>query len=78
MGSGKAGGGEHGSAQSEGESEDRVLPLDHFEGYAEVVENGHRKIVEHQNLVLWASGFGLGGGFKFLPFSVRAGWFMRN
>jgi hypothetical protein len=55
-----------------------VLPLDHFEGYAEVVENGHTKIVEHQKLVLWASGFGLGGGFKFLPFSVRAGWFMRN
>src|ERR1700722_273260 len=38
---GKAGSGQHGSAKSEWESEDRVLPLDHFEGDAEVVEDGH-------------------------------------
>jgi uncharacterized membrane protein len=31
-----------------------VLPLDHFESDAEVVEDGHGVIVEH-----WASGFGL-------------------
>jgi hypothetical protein len=41
MGGGKSGGGEHGSAESEWESEDGVLPLDHFEGDAEVVEDGH-------------------------------------
>ena len=41
MAGGKAGGGEHGSAQSEWESEDGVLPLDHFERDAEVVEDGH-------------------------------------
>jgi len=46
MGGGKAGGGEHGSAESERESEDGMLPLDHFEGDAEVVEDGHGKIVE--------------------------------
>ena len=33
--------GEHGSAESERESEDGVLPLDHFEDDAEVVEDGH-------------------------------------
>jgi len=41
MRGGKSGGGEHGSAESEWESEDGVLPLDHFEGDAEVVEDGH-------------------------------------
>jgi hypothetical protein len=41
MRGGQARGGEHGSAESEGESEDGVLPLDHFEGDAEIVENGH-------------------------------------
>jgi len=30
MRGGEAGGGEHGSAESERESEDGVLPLDHF------------------------------------------------
>jgi len=45
MGGGKAGGGEHGSAESERESEDGVLPLDHLQGGAEVVEDGHRRIV---------------------------------
>ena len=46
MGGGEAGSGEHGSAESEGESEDGVLPLDHFESDAEVMEDGHGKIVE--------------------------------
>ena len=41
MGGGKAGGGEHGSAEREGERKDGVLPLDHFEGDAEVVQDGH-------------------------------------
>jgi hypothetical protein len=41
MNGGKAGGGEHGSAESERESEDGVLPLDHLEGDAEVVEDRH-------------------------------------
>jgi hypothetical protein len=41
MRGGKSGGGEHGSAESEWESEDGVLPLDHFEGDPEVVEDGH-------------------------------------
>ena len=41
MRGGEAGGGEHGSAEGEGKSEDGVLPLDHFEGDAEVVEDGH-------------------------------------
>jgi hypothetical protein len=51
MGGGKAGGGEHGSAKSEGESEDGMLPLDHFQGDAEVVEDGHGKIVEQWSVV---------------------------
>ena len=42
MGSGNAGGGEHGSAKREWESEDGVLPLDHLEGDVEVAEDGHR------------------------------------
>ena len=41
----KAGSGEHGSAESERESEDGVLPLDHFERNAQVAQDGHRKIV---------------------------------
>jgi hypothetical protein len=41
MGGGKAGGGKHGSAESEGESEDGVLPLNHFERDAEIVKDGH-------------------------------------
>jgi len=45
MGSGKAGGGEHGSAKREWEREDGVLPLDHFQGDAKVAEKGHGKIV---------------------------------
>jgi len=48
MAGGKAGGGEHGSAESEGERKDGVLPLDHFEGHAEVAEKGHRRIVRQQ------------------------------
>jgi len=46
MGGGKAGGGEHGAAESEGESEDGVLPLNHFERDAEIVKGGHGTIVE--------------------------------
>ena len=42
---GQAGSGEHGSAESERESEDGVLPLDHFERNAQVAQDGHRKIV---------------------------------
>ena len=53
---GKAGGGEHGSAESEGESENGVLPLDHFEGDAQVVEDGHRKIVEQNSCQLPVAG----------------------
>ncbi len=41
MSRGQAGGGQHSSAEGERESEDGVLPLDHFEGDAEVVEDGH-------------------------------------
>ena len=52
MGGGKAGGGQHGSAESERESEDGVLPLDHFQRYAEVVEDGHGKIVKQNSCQL--------------------------
>src|SRR5271166_3310603 len=45
VGGGKTGGGEHGSAEGKWESEDGVLPLDHLESDAEVVKDGHRKIV---------------------------------
>jgi len=41
MGGGKSGSGQHGSAESERESEDGVLPLNHFQSDAEVVEDGH-------------------------------------
>ena len=41
VGGGKAGSGEHGSAEGEWESEDGVLPFDHFKGDAEVAEDGH-------------------------------------
>ena len=41
MGGGKSGGGEHGSAEGEGERENGVLPFDHFERDAEVVEDWH-------------------------------------
>lgn len=37
----KAGGGEHGSAESEWESEDGVLPFDHLEGDAKVAKDEH-------------------------------------
>jgi hypothetical protein len=65
MGRGKAGGGQHGSADSERESEDGVLPLNHFQGDAEVVEYGHGKIVEQGTVVsgqwsMLALGFRLG------------------
>ena len=56
MGGGKAGGGEHGSAEGEGEGEDGVLPLDHFEGDAEVVEDGHGKIVKQNSCQLPVAG----------------------
>ena len=56
MGGGKARGGEHGSAESERESEDGVLPLDHFEGDAEVVEDGHGKIVKQDSCRLRIAG----------------------
>jgi len=49
MGGGKAGGGEHSSAEREGESEDGVFPLDHFEGDAKVAKQGHGKIVEQDS-----------------------------
>ena len=45
MSCGKSRGGEHGSAESEWESEDGVLPLDHFKRYAKIAENRHEKIV---------------------------------
>jgi hypothetical protein len=32
---------QHGSAKRKRKHEDGMLPLDHFEGDAEVVENGH-------------------------------------
>lgn len=41
MGGGQAGGGQHGSAEGERESEDGMLPLDHLERDAEIVEDGH-------------------------------------
>jgi hypothetical protein len=66
VGSGKSGGGEHGSAESEREREDGVLPLDHFEGDAEVVENGHGKIVEQEG----SSQFSVLGS----QFSVLSSW----
>ena len=49
MGGGKTGGGKHGPAEREGESEDGVLPLDHFERDAEIVEEGHETIVRHKS-----------------------------
>ena len=41
MSGGKAGSGEHGSAERERESEDGVLPLDHLQRDAQVVQDGH-------------------------------------
>ena len=69
MGGGKAGSGEHGSAESEREGEDGVLPLDHFQSNAKVVKYGHGKIVEQwpgvsgQGLVLgsWLLGSSMDG-----------------
>ena len=52
MSGGKSRGRQHGSTKSEGEREDRVLPLDHFQSDAEVVEDGHGTIVEQQFSVL--------------------------
>src|SRR5258708_38014837 len=48
MGSGQGGGGEHGSAEREWESEDGVFPLDHFQGRAEIAQEGHGKIVRQK------------------------------
>jgi len=45
MRGGKSRGGEHSSAESERESENGVLPLDHLECDPEVVEDGHGEIV---------------------------------
>jgi hypothetical protein len=42
MRSGKARSGQHGSAEREWQREDGVLPLDHLQGNAQVVENWHR------------------------------------
>ena len=50
MSGGKAGSGEHGSAERERESEDGVLPLDHLQGDAKVAEDGHREIVRQMRL----------------------------
>ena len=41
MRGGEAGSGEHGSAECKRESEDGVLPLDHFKSDTEVVQDGH-------------------------------------
>ena len=46
MGSGKAGGGEHGSAKSEWKGKNGVLPFDHLERDAKVAESGHETIVK--------------------------------
>ena len=43
--SGKPGGSEHCATKSEGQSEDRVLPLDHLESDAKIPQDGHKKIV---------------------------------
>ena len=48
MGGGKSGSGQHGSTERERESEDGMLPLDHFKGDAQVVEDGHGKIVKQK------------------------------
>lgn len=40
--------GEHGPAQRKWESENRVLPFDHFQRDAEGVKNTHRKIVRQE------------------------------
>ena len=45
MQSGKAAGGEHRTGKGEGQREDGVLPLDHFQSRAEVVKNGHSFIL---------------------------------
>jgi len=70
---GKAGSGEHGSAEREWESEDGVLPLDHLERDAEVVENGHREIVRQMRAAVskWRSAI---GSFQFVP----CGWTQFN
>ena len=41
----KPGGSEHCATKSEGQSEDRVLPLDHLESDAKIPQDGHKKIV---------------------------------
>ena len=69
MGSGKAGGGEHRSAKRERESEDGVLPLDHFQSDAEAMEDGHGKIVKQngcQFSVLRMNGFSASGDTRAL------------
>jgi hypothetical protein len=45
MGGGKAGGGQHGSAQSERKSKNGMLPLDHVQSESEAAKKGHEKIV---------------------------------
>jgi hypothetical protein len=42
--------GQHRSAKSEWESEDRVLPLNHFQRDAQVAEDGHEEIVASRSL----------------------------
>ena len=75
MRGGKAGGGEHGSAESERKSEDGVLPLDHFERDTQVVKDGHREIVTENSCQLPL----LGGAIRWLlAFSLRLGLVVRN
>ena len=46
MDGGQARSGEQGSAERERKRKDRMLPLDHFEGDAKVVKDGHAEIVK--------------------------------
>src|SRR5579864_7668371 len=43
---------EHGAAQSKREGKDGVLPLDHLQRYAQVMQNGHGSIVKQMGLGL--------------------------
>ena len=47
MESGKSAGGKHGARQGKGEREDGVLPLDHLQGDAEAVRDGHSQILNY-------------------------------
>ena len=41
-------GGEHGAAKREGQSKDRVLPLDHLERSTQVLQQRHARIVKEK------------------------------